>query len=264
MKLISLAALALAAGTASAQFTIFDGNSSADFNSNQGQVNWLVDGTDQVFTQEFWFRRNGVDSRELRVDSTNLNLGGTFVTDTNPFTDNRNDAFGTLFQDGNGLEFEVLFTLRGGTNGSGQADLAEQITIRNRGSSAVSLSFFQFVDFDLGGDFSDDMGQILSGNVVQQWDNDFTVSETVVTPAPTLFQMSNQLDIASLLGDNDIDDLNGSMMFAGDVGWAFQWNITLGANQSFLISKDKSITPAPGALALLGMMGLAGTRRRRA
>jgi len=261
---IAVASCAGLASVAIAQptYEIADGNTSAIFDPDAGQVEWLVDGVNQLFTQEFYFRRAS-DTRELRVDASNLNNAGNFVQDTNPFSDNRNDAFGSLFTDGNGLEIETLFTIRGNANGSASADLAEQITIRNLSNSSMTLTFFQFVDFDLGGDFSDDFGQIINGNTVQQSDDDFVLSETVVTPMPTIFQMGNAFDISSMLGDNAIDNLDGSDSYAGDVAWAFQWNLTLAAGDSFLISKNKSIVPAPGSLMLLGSAGLIATRRRR-
>lgn len=257
------ACMMLFAGTAAAQVSIQDGNSAANFDAASGQVDWTIDGVDQLFAQQFYFRRNGIDTQEYRVDSSNLNLAGSFTTDTNPFSDNRDDAYGILFNDGSGLEIEILYTLRGGTNGSGRSDLAEQIVFRNNSGSALDLSFFQFVDFDLGGDAGDDFAQILNPNTVAQSDNNFFVSETVVTPAASLFDVDFQGTIASLLNNSSIDDLSGNSSFAGDAAWAFQWNFQLAAGQSFLISKDKGIVPAPGAAALLGIAGLAATRRRR-
>lgn len=253
-----LASVTLAGGTS----VLSDGNSSATFDTSSGQVNWLVDGVNQLFVQEFYFRRGG-DTQEFRVDNTNLSLDGIFTSDTNPFSDSSDDALAQLYSDGNGLQIETLFTLRGGTAGSSNADLAEQITIRNTGTSTMSLSFFQFVDFDLGGDFSDDAGQILSGNTVTQSDDDFVVSETVVTPSPTLSQVGNAVAMSDFLNNSSIDNLDGTAVFAGDVGWAFQWDLVLEAGEQFIISKDKSIVPAPGSMMLLGAAGLIAGRRRR-
>jgi len=260
-------AIASCAGLASVTFAggtsvLSDANSIAEFNTSSGQVSWLVDGVEQLFTQEFYFRRAS-DTRELRLDTTNMSLDGIFTSDTNPFSDTNDDALAQLYSDGNGLQIETLFTLRGGTAGSANADLAEQITIRNNSASTMTLSFFQFVDFDLGGDFSDDSGQIVGGNTAQQLDDDFSVSETVVTPAPDSFQMSNAVALSAMLNDNAIDNLNGAAAAAGDVGWSFQWNLVLAAGEQFIISKDKSIVPAPGSIMLLGAAGLLGTRRRR-
>lgn len=243
-------------------FVLGDANSTATFDPAAGQIDWMIDGQNHLFAQEFYFRRS-TDTQELRMDSTNLNNVGNFTTDTNGFTDSRDDAFGSLFTDGNGLEFETLFTLRGNAQGSSSASLAEQITIRNTSNSAITLSFFQFVDFDLGGDAFDDSGLISGGNTAQQWDDGFVLSETVVTPMPVLFQMGDAADIAALLGDTAIDNLDGSDSYSGDVAWAFQWDITLQAGGSFLISKNKAVVPAPGSLMLLGSAGLIATRRRR-
>jgi len=243
-------------------FDIADANTSATFDPAAGQVNWMVDGVNQLFTQEFYFRRAN-DTHELRMDSFNLNNVGNFTTDTNPFIDTRHDAFGSLFTDNTGLEFETLFTIRGNAPGSNSAALAEQITIRNTSNSAISLSFFQFVDFDLGGDAFDDFGQIVGGNTAQQSDDNTVLSETVATPTPTIFQMGDSFDMTSMFSDSAIDNLDGTSSHSGDVAWAFQWDITLQAGGSFLISKNKAIIPTPGSLMILGSAGLFANRRRR-
>jgi hypothetical protein len=256
-------AIVIAATTATSAFAsgliIEDGNASADFGTD-GQINWLVDGTNQLFAQEFWYRVGGAN------DETNINTLdniGTQLSDTNPFTDDRADAIAQLWSDGR-LEFETLFTLRGGLPGSGESALAEQITITNTSTASVSFSFFQVVDFDLGGDFGDDMGMIVDGNIAQQSDSgSTTLSETVATPFPTAFQMGDSTLIRGLFGNGVADNLDGTDSWTGDVAWAFQWDITLEAGESFLISKNKAIVPAPGTFAFLGLAGLTAARRRR-
>ncbi len=259
--------LALAAITASSSITLAglgvelgDGNSTATFGSS-GQDSWIVDGIDHLYAQEFYFRRAG-DNDEQNINS--LTLLGQALTDTNPFSDTRLDTINSLYTDGNGIEIETNYRIRGGTAGSNNSDIAEQITISNTSNSTISLSFFQYVDFDLGGDFSDDWGQITGGNVAQQFDDEFAASETVVTPIPTLFQMGDAEDMSDLWINGQADTLNGDSSYQGDVAWAFQWDITLQAGESFLISKDKSIVPTPGSMALMTTAGLLGTRRRRA
>jgi len=238
MNKTTFTGIALCAGMSTSVFAggfvLGDANSTAEFDPAAGQINWMIDGQNHLFAQEFYFRR-AADTSELRMDATNLTNVGNFTQDTNPFSDTRADAFGSLFTDGAGLEFETLFTLRGNAPGSFSAALAEQITIRNTSNSAISLSFFQFVDFDLGGDAFDDAGQIVGGNTAQQWDDGFVLSETVATPMPVLFQMGSSSSIDSLLNDGAIDNLDGSSSYSGDVAWAFQWDIVLQAGDSFLI-----------------------------
>ncbi|MBL4591724.1 MAG: hypothetical protein JKY96_07160 [Phycisphaerales bacterium] len=259
LALAGLATSALAGGP----YELGDGNSTATFDTASGQINWTVDGVSQLFGQEFYFRRAG-DTREYRLDSTNMSLDGVFATDTNPFTDTRDDTFGQLYSDGQGLQIETRFSLLGGTAGSGMSDLAEQIILRNNSNATMTISFFQFVDFDLGGDAFDDFGQIVGGNTAQQSDDDgFFISETVVTPLPALFQMGSSADLNNLFNDGAISNLDGTASFSGDVAWAFQWNITMAAGQSFLISKDKLVVPTPGTMALLGAAGFMASRRRR-
>jgi len=244
------------------QFTLSDRNSTAVFDVNNGQISWDVDGTSQLFAQEFYFRRS-TDQNEVLLSSTNLSLDGVFASDTNPFRDDSIDTLAQLFSDDSGLQFETVFSLRGGTDGSGRSDLAEQIVIRNLSNETMSLSFFQFVDFDLGGDFSDDSGEIINGNTVRQSDDNYAISETVVTPQPTIFQVGDADAMSTMFNDDNADNLDGTESWQGDVAWAFQWDITLQAGQSFIISKDKSIVPTPGSFALMGLAGLVATARRR-
>jgi len=265
--LITAAALAATASLANAGeqqggLTIADFNSEATF-SDADQISWTVDGVENLFTQSFFYRTAGMND-EANISS--LDLQGTSLSDTNPFSDDRDDTIVQLWSDGV-IEVETTFGLAGGTQGSRRAGLAEQIDITNTGTSAITLSFFQYVDFDLG-DSTTDSGEITDGNTATQWDEDGTVflSETVATPAPDSFQMSNFPMIADLFGNGVVDNLDGTSdsLSEADVTWAFQWDITLGAGQTFLISKNKTIAPAPGSMALLALGGFAASRRRRA
>ena len=60
--------------------------------------------------------------------------------------------------------------------------------------------------------------------------------------------------------------INGFGMFNYQASGAFQAFYTLGASPTpsrFLVGVNGTLVPAPGALALLGVAGLAGARRRR-
>lgn len=270
MRAISVA-LALAAGVAipamAQTYTLEDFNSSTTFNLSNGgnQINWTVDGVNQLFGQRFFYR-DAFMGDEAAVDS--LPLTGHQATDTNTFDDSRVDTLSTRYTATSGLEFRISYTLRGGANGSGTGDLAETIRIQNNSLAPISLSFFQYVDFDLGATPGGDFGEVIGGDSVYQYDTsgNMTVNETVVTPAPNHYQLGQYPSIVNLFGDGLVTNLNdfGGPLGPTDVTWAFQWDITLNPGQNFIISKDKLLyIPTPGAAALLGLGGLVATRRRR-
>lgn len=254
------------AGSAAAQpIQLDDRNSTAVFDpTGGGQFVWLIDGVNHLFNQNFYFRAGAMTDE---VDLTSVGLAGMAVTDTNPFADGRADTLALLYLDvATGLEFEVSYSLRGGNAGSNTADIAEQIRITNRGNASQRVSFFQYVDFDLDSTAGGDVGRIVNGRVAQQSDpaGIRTVSETVVTPAPSFFDIGLFPSILSLFGNGVADTLsNNNGPVFGDVAWAFQWDFTLGVGQDFIISKDKLIVPTPAGAALLGLGGLVAARRQR-
>lgn len=264
-RLIAFAIVAGAATSALAvPISVWDRNSRADFDNPGGQVNWLVDGVNQVFEQRFFYR-TALMNDEVAVDS--LPALGPVATDTNPFSDIRPDTLAYQFSDvGAGLEFEVSFKLRGGLAGSGNSDLAETIIIRNVGNVAQTVSFFQYVDFDLGNSAGGDVAWIEDGRVALQNEvgGGIYMTETVAAPAPTAFEVGIFPNTRNRFGNGVPDTLNNNAgPVFGDATWAFQWDFVVAPGSQFTISKDKLIVPAPGALALLGLGGLVAGRRRR-
>jgi MYXO-CTERM domain-containing protein len=266
---MSAAAVLASAGSASAAvFTLADGNSTAVVDTNSvggnrpGMNRWFVDGVNHLYSQWFWYRV-GNQGPEQRINS--LPILGQFSSNTN--FDPRDDTMAVLYG-GGGLNIEIRFTLRGGSAGSNRADIAEQIRISNTTNAPLQISFFQYSDFDLNDDIQDDFVGVLGPNVVQQADftSGLAIAETVVTPPANNWEVNIFPATLVRLDDANMDNLNGNggpMVGRADYTWAFQWNVTIPAGRSFLISKDKSLTPAPGALALLGLGALAMGRRRR-
>jgi hypothetical protein len=257
-----IGALALSAGLANAQAVVLeDGNSRAtfaDLSSAAGMNNWFVDGVDHLFQQWFWYRIGATAEAPINT----LGLVGHVVSNTN--FDPRPDTLVANYSNGT-LSAELTFGLQGGSAGDGMSDVLEQIVLVNLGNQAMDLSFFQYSDFDLNGTSGFDSVFIPNGNIAQQSEGGTVFQETVVTPAASHWQAAGFPTLLNLLGDAAPTVLNdfGGPLGPGDMTWAYQWDITLAPGQSFLISKDKLITPAPGALALLGLGGLAMARRRR-
>ncbi len=258
-------ALSLAAVAGSAQgaplFVLEDHNSTVSFDagSQAGTFDWLVDGTSHLVQQWFWFRIG--NNPEQSIDT--LPLTGASVTDTNPFSDNRPDALFLRYENA-GLKIEPTFILRGANVGSYSSDLAEQIKITNKGTSTITISFFQYADFDLNGTAFDDSVSIFAGNHVVQTEGPVVMSESVVAPLPAFFEAEYHPVTLAKLNDGFADNLNNNGFRAnGNLTWAFQWNFTIQAGKSVLISKDKQVVPTPGAMALLGLAGALALRRKR-
>jgi len=271
-RALLVAGMVMVAGASASAgiFTLQDGNSSARFNtdalasgSRVGMDRWFVDGVNHMYSQWFWFRTDG-DTQERRINSLPELAGGTSDTNFNGQDETLFLRYGNMGD----YTIETTFGLQGGSVGSGTADITEQIRITNHGSAPRTFSFFQYCDFDLNNDINDDFVGVVNPNAVRQMDflSGTIVSETVLTPTFTLSEVNIYPTTLLKLDNGAVDNLDGSMgplVGRRDYTWAFQWDFILGPGDSFLISKDKQITPTPGTLALLGLGGLACARRRR-
>lgn len=261
-----IGAIAFAAGSASAVVWQLDDRNSTilvDDASSAGMFNWTVDGVNHMYQQWFWYRVGNV--AESPINS--LPLTGAFASDTNPFSDPRQDTLGLRYENAQ-VRITPTWTLRGGLAGSNHSDVTEAIAIDNLTNAPLSISFFQYSDFDLGGTVQDQSVEIPAPlhNTAGQTDiNGFTTSETVVTPQPSHYEVNFFPNTLNRLNDGLPDVLNDTAgpIGPGDLTWAFQWDLNIPAGGTVIISKDKSIVPAPGDAALLGIAGLALVRRRR-
>lgn len=238
--------------------TLSDGASSAsiDTTSQAGMYNWVVDGKNYLFQQWFWYSitdaagattgtksidQLGLQSADL-VASNILNL--TYANST--------------------LKVFVTYTLTDSSNPAISfinSDIGESIRITNVSSSAYTVHFFQYSDFDIADDLQDTV-KMVNVNTVDQTPNSGSVvlSETVATPAPTYVELNTFPNTANTLNGGLTGNLanlnNGSATpVSGDVTWAFQWDRALAAGQGFTISKDKNLdgfVPEPASLLLLG------------
>jgi hypothetical protein len=249
--------------------TLTDSGSTAiiDPVSSQGMYDWFVDGQDQLKKQWFWYRVGSTDP-ERSIDALSL-------TSKTQYADNIVD---TRYAE-NRFTAKILYMLTGTDPGNGVSDIAETISIKNTSTSTLNFHFFQYVDIDLLGtpfDYSAEIQNTATSSTAMQSDGIAAVAEsnTTETPKPSRYQVGGAAAILGLLNNAVADDLNntagpvyGRDVPDGDLAWAFQWDVTLAPNQTYVISKDKHLdVPEPGICLLLasgGLMLWVMSRRRR-
>ena len=271
-----VAALALVMTQANATL-LTDGNSQVNVNegSSSGMDAWVVDGIDHLNTQWFWYR----DSSMTQEQSLDL-LAAPVVSST------ANSLSATYT--GGDYEIVIEYLLTGGAVGSGSSTINEDITINNLSGSPLSISLFQYSDFNLAGTAGGDEVLLVppSGPPfvrAQQWE-DITAGLmevitdkelTAVTPADH-GEAGLAFSTLAKLNDANVDTLNDNVFAGeGDVTFAFQWDYNalmgneIAAGGSATISKIKALDvmpiPEPGTAAvfLMGLGLMAGRRLRR-
>ena len=247
-----------------------DGTSTMELDptSSAGVSSWGIGEVSHLSQQWFWFRTDldGFNTREYSIDELDDTPDILYLPALPNFAR-------VTYSDGR-IEIEVTYILVGG--GARSSDLAEVIGITNLTGAEITVDFFQFSNFNLGGTGPDDLVDIVGGNTSFQSDfsSGVTVAETIVSRTPELSEVGTGTQTLAKLQDGDIDDLDGTSGSIGpsDLTWAFQWkNRSIPAGHSLLISKDKVIESAPGdepvaepgALGVAFIAALAARRRRR-
>jgi hypothetical protein len=251
-----------------ALFTLIDGNSIAQFDTatQSGNYNWTVDGSDVLAQQAFWYRIGNVAEQSVHL----LPIAVQGTSDSN--FDGSPDTLFVRYS-GGGFGIETHYTLDGGLPGSGAADLTEQISITNLLNSPMDFHFFQYADFDLSSNA--DSLRFTNANTVQQSGGTSRLTETVATPAPSHHEGAVFPFTLNRLNDGLPTTLTdtppiGTLFGPGDVAWAYEWDVTIPANSTFQISKDKQLSatvPEPSAAGILlgisaGLLNLREKRKR--
>jgi len=262
---VAIAAMIVAAsGQARADlYTLIDKNSQVSVNTGadgadgvRGVNEWSVNGVNQLHQQWFWYRV-GTGTGEASIDTLPLTFAKASDTNGNPGDDILFLTYGTE----GGLQIDVKLSLQG-TDGDLHSDMGEQIAIRNTGRTDLDMHFFQYSDFDLNGTSAGQSviltpaGHPFRANQVGAG---LALNETVVTPAPDHWEANVFPTTRNKLDNNtDLDTtLDGVTASFGDATWSFEWDFVLAPGASFLISKDKDMSPVPApAAVILGGLGL--------
>jgi len=265
--LVFVCALMAMGGTAHAVVLgLQDGNAtvSIDVDSQHGLFDWTTDGVNIApvfgggindYRQWFWYRVG--NNPEQSIDT--LARGITGVTDGN--LDGNPDTAIVNYAGSPGFKIQVKFTLQGGTIGSGTSDIGEQISLVNTSQAAITMSFFQYGDFQLtpplvGGE----QVSFVNSNTVHETGAFGDVQETVHTPIASHQEAEPFPVTINELNDGAPTTLaDNTASGPGDITWAYEWDVTINPGDSFLISKDMKVNvvvPEPSTWALVASAAL--------
>ncbi|HUA38633.1 MAG TPA: PEP-CTERM sorting domain-containing protein [Candidatus Sulfopaludibacter sp.] len=227
----------------------------------------------QLNQQWFWYSVNGAPQQT--IDQISAATVYNFSTPSTPI-----DDIGVVYQNSQ-LTVQVQYVLSGDGSGSGKADMQEYLSIVNNGASSISLSFYQYSNFNL---FQDNQNSVTIsgspgayGGAVQTTmsGGGNGIAEVIDAPLANYAEAGFAPTTLAELNSGSYYTLNDSTSAVnGDVTWAFQWNAVLAPNgqsgDMLDITKDKglsiSIVPEPSTLGLivLGVGALGLMLRRRA
>jgi len=256
--LILLMAATIAGSAHATSYTLTDLNSTLVVD-DQGQLpfNWVVDGTDHVYRQWWYYRIGAAPGTTQGIEALNL-ISATPTADRLDVTYGPSD---------NSFALRVSWTLFGGSANSGVSDLSEQVRLINRGNSALDFYLFEYNDFDLNDTSLDDGIKLGAACAVDQWDGGVHVRETVVK-TPDFWEVGAQSTVfPALTSGNDLANAVPAA-YNADLAWAFEWRLNLAPGMSDTFSKNKRISTVVPEwnslfLAVVGMVGTIGIRRRR-
>jgi hypothetical protein len=253
--LLILALLSPVCNSGASTYSLVDGNSSVsiDPGSQTGMNGWTVDGNNQLNQQWFWYRVGSGTAASIDT------ISAPVVSQPNART------LVTTYANSQ-FSVQAVYSLVGGAAGSQTSDLGEQIKIQNLSGSPLAFHFFQYADFNTGGANNSivQLGRNLRGlfNEASVSSGSIAVSENLDT---ALSPGANRGEAAFFSSTKDA--LNGTPNYMlnnntaigpGHGTWAFEWDPTIAANGTLIISKDLNLTdvlpvPEPPAWSLISM-----------
>lgn len=267
------AALALSAASARAAFTITNGNatfnmtavsnifptsslSTADFRPEGGTT------TDHVFYYNWGYRVPlGSNTGMSQLVTPTVVVAGDTATITSldngpgPTGQNRFDSVNTIrIEDGANPGEAALFS-------------SQAVTARPQNSGPVTFQFIHVVDVDFNGTtgsdtFTMDNLGLVSGNVVDSANPSLLGLYDGI--GATRYEVAASATVRGRLNGGNAN-LGNTASFAGDGGYAFQWEVTLAPGESRTFqSSFRTVVPEPASMGLLALSAPALLRRRRA
>lgn len=223
--------------------------------SQAGVYNWLIDGTNHMAQNAYWFRIGGAG-----VASPISSIGPVTI-------DQSLDMQATVLYSGATFDFEVTYALMGSDAGSGTSDLAQTVVLTNKTGSPLDLHVFEYVNMDLNGTAAGETATLNSPGVVTQTEG-ATQGQLTANNTPSFWEIGDASTLFNKLNASSFSNLaNTASPYNGDAAFAFQWDLSMGANGSTSISQDNlvqgGVVPEPSSvMVLVGALGLLPLRRR--
>lgn len=211
-----------------------------------GVYNWTAAGVSQLNYHWFYYRVGAVggESPIQAIDNTP--------------TTTYNAAARTLdvVYDNGSYSVRTFYKLTGGNT----PNLTETITVHNHSGGNLDFHFFQYSDFDLFGSTGGQSVLFSTNSVTGQYykalqtDGTHTVEEKINSANPSISHFEAQFagnTLASLLDGSPTTLSDTTSAGVGNVTFAYQWDVNMADNSSFVLSKLLTIVPEPTALSLV-------------
>lgn len=269
-SLIALAFFAVAT-VGMAQVMITDGTSSFGWSSNANLTGaavrtgsgggtgntYTVNGSsDQAFQEWWWYRVNGVNSREFALSNQSA---APVISGNNMIL---------AYREPEGFTSTLHYTIN---NTPGGALVTGTNFIKNEGNVALSLSLFNYIDYDIGGTATGDRATMLSPNPATRWaifDPAVLINAEYRAIDASNYQVTAFPVLRGSLTDTGVTTLNntGLPFGAGDFTGGLEWQFTLDPNQEIALQTSRLLNPVPepATMAILGLGAAALLKRRRA
>ncbi|HUJ08448.1 MAG TPA: PEP-CTERM sorting domain-containing protein [Verrucomicrobiae bacterium] len=260
-----------------ATYSLTNGTSTATYDTANGLTAWTanypLNGMNVANQQQFWYR---IGSSNPEASIGTLTLVGANATDAN--FDGYKDTLSSLYTNAaSKFTISVSSFLIGyaGQPAGENSDINTTIKITNLNGSALDFHLFLYSDFNLGygGGSDNDIVQFLNSTTVIQSNNvpypfgGVLQTQEISGLSPTEHEANTYPATFTSLTNSSATTLSGAGgPLTGNATWAFEWDMSIGANSSQIIQLDNQLqVPEPSSL-MLGLGGLlffAAVLRRR-
>jgi hypothetical protein len=253
-----------------AVYTLTDQNTVIDINSGgastlAGLSSWTVDGVNQA----------NLGWLALRVGASGLQMDFYQISAAPTISQAAPQQLSVLYANST-YGVRVNYMLAGNTPGSERSGLTESIRLYNYSSSPLDFHLFQYFDLMLGGSaYASDQNAAIT-----PYGSLFNNANQTVTGLPNAHFTSLATPSANGAEAEPYGVLTGTLYRLqimngynlngvasagpGHLGWALQWDFTVGANSSAVVSSINNLqVPEPSVFVAIGLgFGLLLIRRR--